>query len=46
MESNTQAGLIFDIGSLYGHFQTLSDKRKRQGVRYSLALILVIIILA
>ncbi len=46
MESNTQAGLVFDVGSLYARFQTLSDKRKRRGVRYSLALILVIIMLA
>lgn len=46
MESNTEAGLVFDVGSLYAHFQTLSDKRKRRGVRYSLAMILVIIMLA
>jgi len=46
MESNTRAGLVFDIGSIYSHFQTLTDKRKRRGVRYTLALILVIIMLA
>jgi predicted transposase YbfD/YdcC len=46
MESNTQAGLVIDIGSIYSHFQTLTDKRKRRGIRYSLALILVIIMLA
>jgi predicted transposase YbfD/YdcC len=46
MESITQAGLVFDIGSLYAYFRTLSDKRKRRGVRYSLALILLIIMLA
>jgi predicted transposase YbfD/YdcC len=46
MESNIQAGLVFDVGSLYAHFQTLSDKRKRRGLRYSLALILVIMMLA
>ena len=46
MESNTQVGHIFDVGSLYARFQILSDKRKRRGVRYSLALILVIIMLA
>jgi predicted transposase YbfD/YdcC len=46
MESNTQAGLIFDVGSLYAHFQGLSDKRKRRGLRYSLATILVLIMLA
>ena len=46
MESITQAGLVFDVGSLYAHFRTLSDKRKRRGVRYSLALILVLSMLA
>jgi predicted transposase YbfD/YdcC len=46
MESNTQAGLVMDVGSLYAYFQTLSDKRKCRGVRYSLALILAIIMLA
>ena len=46
MESNTQAGELFDVGSLYAHFERLSDKRKRRGVRYSLALILVILLLA
>ena len=46
MESNTQAGIIFDAGSLFAYFQTLSDKRKRRGLRYSLVLILVIIMLA
>ncbi len=46
MESNTQAGLLFDVGSLFACFQTLTDKRKRRGLRYSLALILVIIMLA
>jgi predicted transposase YbfD/YdcC len=46
MECNTQGGLVFDVGSIYAHFQTLSDKRKRRGLRYSLALILVIIMLA
>ena len=46
MESNTQAGIVFDVGSLFARFQNLSDKRKRRGLRYSLALILVIIMLA
>jgi len=46
MESNTQTGLVIDVGSLYAHFQSLSDKRKRRGVRYSLALILVLIMMA
>jgi predicted transposase YbfD/YdcC len=46
MESNTQAGLVFDVGSLFAQLQTLSDKRKRRGLRYSLALILILIMLA
>ena len=46
MESITQEGLVFDVGSLFGRFQELSDKRKRRGLRYSLVLILMIILLA
>jgi predicted transposase YbfD/YdcC len=46
MESITQEELVFDVGSLYGRFQELSDKRKRRGLRYSLVLILMIILLA
>jgi predicted transposase YbfD/YdcC len=46
MESTTRAGNIFDAGSLFACFQTMSDKRKRRGLRYSLALILLIIMLA
>src|SRR5258708_38270772 len=40
MESNTGAGLVFDVGSLYARFEELKDKRKRRGVRYRLAGIL------
>jgi len=46
MESITQAGVIFDVGSVYSRFQSLSDKRKRRGLRYTLVLILLIIMLA
>jgi predicted transposase YbfD/YdcC len=46
MESNTQNGLVFEIGSLYAHFRTLSDGRKRKGLRYELALLLLLIVLA
>ena len=46
MESNTQAGNVYDVGSLFAHFQSLSDTRQRRGVRYSLALILLLILLA
>jgi predicted transposase YbfD/YdcC len=46
MESNTQTGTVYDLGSIFAYFQTLSDTRKRRGVRYSLALILMLILLA
>lgn len=46
MESNTQAGIIINVGSLFTCFQTLSDKRKPRGLRYRLVLILLIIMLA
>lgn len=46
MECNTEAGFVFDVGSIFAGLQKLSDKRKRRGLRYSLALILVIIMLA
>jgi predicted transposase YbfD/YdcC len=46
MESNTQTGTVYDLGSIFAYFQTLSDRRKRRGVRYSLALILLLIVLA
>jgi len=46
MESNTEAGLVVDVGSLYARFHALSDKRKRRGRRYSLAMVLVVIMLA
>ena len=46
MESNTRTEEVYDIGSLYAHFQTLSDSRKPRGVRYSLALILLLMVLA
>lgn len=56
MESNTynpesegiaqQSGVVFDVSSLYAHLLKLKDRRKRRGVRYSLATILVVLILA
>ncbi len=36
MECNTEAGFIFDIGSLYEHFRELKDSRDVRGLRYSL----------
>lgn len=46
MESNTGEGIVFDVGSLYAQFRTLQDMRKPRGLRYSLALVLVLIVLA
>jgi predicted transposase YbfD/YdcC len=46
MKCITEPGLVFDIGSLYAHLQTLSDKRKPQGLRYQLATILVLLVMA
>ena len=39
-------GFVIDVNSLYAAFETLSDQRKRGGIRYKLALILVLIVLA
>jgi predicted transposase YbfD/YdcC len=44
MESNT--GTVIDLGSLYGRFQRLKDKRKAKGKRYALATILLGLFLA
>jgi DDE_Tnp_1-associated len=38
--------LVFDVGSLAARLALLADKRHRRGVRYSLAVILVLIVLA
>jgi len=46
MESNTEAGLVFDVGSLYARFEGMKDVRKARGVRYSLATLLVLIVMA
>jgi len=34
-------GLIFDLDSLYAHFESLTDSRKRRGLRHPLPVILV-----
>ena len=46
MESNTKVEAVFDIGSLYDRFERLADSREAQGKRYSLATILVLMVLA
>jgi len=37
---------VFSLGSLYDYLAKLTDRRKRRGVRYSLATILVLVVLA
>jgi predicted transposase YbfD/YdcC len=46
MESNTAEAGLFDLGSLYARFCQLSDRRKRQGLRYRLETILTLMVLA
>jgi len=46
MACTTGTEIIFDIGSLYEQFEKLSDRRSAKGPRYSLAVILVLIIMA
>jgi hypothetical protein len=37
---------VYDLNSLYGHFEVLTDQRKARGVRYPLADALTLILLA
>ncbi|GAP07966.1 hypothetical protein ATHL_02863 [Anaerolinea thermolimosa] len=46
MKCNTEAGIVFDVGSLYAHFQGLQDIRKSIRVRYLILLGLLLIVLA
>jgi hypothetical protein len=45
-QGKTATGLIFDIGGLYDYLMKIPDKRKKRGKQYSLASILVLILLA
>jgi predicted transposase YbfD/YdcC len=45
MKCNTTE-FIFDVGSLYYYFQSMHDVRKRRGIRYDLATILLLVVLA
>jgi predicted transposase YbfD/YdcC len=45
MASNTN-GIPFACGSLYEHLQKIEDSRKKRGIRYSVASVLLFIILA
>lgn len=40
------APIVLDLGAIYRQFQTLADARKRRGVRYPLAVLLTIAVLA
>ena len=53
MESNTTLvgiqradGVVFELGSLYSYFTSIQDKRKPKGLRYPLAVILTLMVLA
>ncbi len=41
-----ETGIVFSINSLYGFLLKLTDQRKRRGIRYSLATVVVLLILA
>jgi len=46
MECNTETGVVFDVGSIYGRFEKLKDSRKMKGLRYSLVAILAMMLMA
>jgi predicted transposase YbfD/YdcC len=46
MKSITEAEVVFDVGSLYAHLLGLNDKRKSRGIRYPLAAVLVMMVMA
>lgn len=41
-----RTGFLFDVGSLYARLNHLGDKRKAKGKRYSLGLVLLLLLLA
>jgi predicted transposase YbfD/YdcC len=44
--SSLDVPVVFDFGTIYRQFQTLADTRKRRGVRYPLAVLLTIAVMA
>lgn len=46
MKSTIGTEIVFDVGSLYEQFEKLSDSRRPKGLRYPLAVILVLIVMA
>jgi predicted transposase YbfD/YdcC len=45
-EDCTNEGLVFDVDSLYAHLERVVDPRKPKGIRYRLATLLVLLLLA
>lgn len=45
-QASDHEGLVFDLGSLYAYLANLTDHRKRRGIRYPLAVVLTIVVLA
>ena len=45
-ENCTEGGMLYELGSLYAYLEKLIDPRKRKGVRYHLATLLLLILLA
>lgn len=46
VETEQPAGRIFNVGSLYSNLRKLKDKRKRRGIRFELAVVLLLMCLA
>lgn len=46
LDENELSGVVFDIGEFLAYMEQLTDSRKARGKRYSLAVILVMIMLA
>lgn len=46
IERGNEEGVIFDVSHLYHRLEQVADKRKARGIRYGLAFVLMVIILA
>jgi len=44
--AETTTGIIFSLNSLYAYLLKLTDRRQRRGIRYQLATVLILLILA
>lgn len=45
-ESCTEGGMIFDLHSLYAYLERVVDPRQRKGIRYQIATLLLLLLLA